>query len=1261
MSDKVKTNEGYTEKNEKTVSVNDKLKTTKGNIELNENNVSVSDKLKTKFEKFDPRQALQSSPEILLGVSEDAAAALKLIEIESVFDLATSSIFANASKLLNAGRDPKDIYYRFGSPPKDVILEDVDGRRVDELRFAGIEILEGLTPSSAKTISEALDVKTVRDLALWPPYLAANQILISAYFPEMKKDFDREAPTDLLPKSGEYPTERVFYHTLVLDQVKNVPEKELESAEPIDITPTLDESFGFKNLGIGALLTISQSWYAQGVALGQLLHSTALAPGESTRIAMMDWSRRTRAGSTENISQQEQLDNETLHSRSLSEVTNAVANEAQTGFSSTNNTSTSHQKGKSTGSATINADPLNALTGGLLGDDPGVTTGGTTDSESTVTTKGMTFTSSSGQRNLGASMTQNIMDKTHQHANSVRNRRASIIREVSQEEHQSVSTRVVTNYNHMHALSVQYYEIVQIYRVEVGISDVEKCIFVPMKLIDFTQPVIDKYRLVLARAAVDHNAYDLLTRRYGVVEVIPQTPRITPRKLMLLGNVGVKRFNKNLFTALNRNLISVKKEEPSVVPVDLNTNLTPLKKEEPPVVPVENTTKETKTQTLEENLENLNIRPTLLDVLSVKGYDLDQLDNAARIIGKGIVSPNSDSLFLPDETVITGLLVRDGVVTKIEAKVRGEKTLIGIGPDGVSLNQSLSITEIESIQITSGKEEEQAITLVLQCNHLGVAFPLSIKVGLGGGDGAQEVIRFSGVRASTDLIDHLNANKLHYSQAIYRSLDASSLALLLSPYSYTGKPLVQLIDPTPITISANYLVFRMHTDAFDLNIEGKKVLNEWGKWLRDHGIDTSYVKTDLIPLPSGGVFAEAVLGRYNSAEKLDMTRFWNWQDSPIPITAPEIEPVKMSSRGTTEDLKPGQLGAPVVSIVNPTSLPDPTGMTAALQAIQNGNMFRDMSGIMATMGIAQAGIGAASQGATAAGAQAGTNMATATQFASDLVKTAASLAAMGFGGPIGGIAAGGLLGGGSGGGGNISHAGALLNQGRSMAERTTGRNVGTNVSGPNNSSGIKGGVANGGVQPGAGSGYSNGNSGDIDYEAQAYNRALWGPAGSSQGDIIRSLTPTSTNMAPSFPPPPAPVDPAIFDFKVQRGGIWMQTSCLQFGFVYKKLGLDIKIPMIVGTPTETKNQGKISIPYAQKMAAEAAWMAASAMSIALNNGVIIDNPGQWFRKMMETELNPFINNAKVSSCSGGFRSGGNIIFEVEGENLKVRDGFTTDI
>jgi hypothetical protein len=40
-----------------------------------------------------------------------------------------------------------------------------------------------------------------------------------------------------------------------------------------------------------------------------------------------------------------------------------------------------------------------------------------------------------------------------------------------------------------------------------------------------------------------------------------------------------------------------------------------------------------------------------------------------------------------------------------------------------------------------------------------------------------------------------------------------------------------------------------------------------------------------VTLPTQGVIGEAVLGQCPSAEKIDLTRFWNWGDSPIPQAA----------------------------------------------------------------------------------------------------------------------------------------------------------------------------------------------------------------------------------------------------------------------------------------------------------------------------------------------------------------------------------------
>lgn len=51
----------------------------------------------------------------------------------------------------------------------------------------------------------------------------------------------------------------------------------LEEAGPIDVSVAASPEYGFQHPAIGAVLTYNQSWYTQGLALGQLLHTVALA------------------------------------------------------------------------------------------------------------------------------------------------------------------------------------------------------------------------------------------------------------------------------------------------------------------------------------------------------------------------------------------------------------------------------------------------------------------------------------------------------------------------------------------------------------------------------------------------------------------------------------------------------------------------------------------------------------------------------------------------------------------------------------------------------------------------------------------------------------------------------------------------------------------------------------------------------------------------------------------------------------------------
>ena len=88
-----------------------------------------------------------------------------------------------------------------------------------------------------------------------------------------------------------------------------------------------------------------------------------------------------------------------------------------------------------------------------------------------------------------------------------------------------------------------------------------------------------------------------------------------------------------------------------------------------------------------------------------------------------------------------------------------------------------------------------------------------------------------------------------------------------------------------------------------------------------------------IALPTHGVLGEAVLGHCPSAERIDLTRFWNWQDSPGD-TAPAISPVTLPTTGpsiTAGLTAPNSLGN-LPSLIN-NVLQAPTPNTSLLQSL----------------------------------------------------------------------------------------------------------------------------------------------------------------------------------------------------------------------------------------------------------------------------------------------------------------------------------------
>ncbi len=318
--------------------------------------------------------------------------------------------------------------------------------------------------------------------------------------------------------------------------------------------------------------------------------------------------------------------------------------------------------------------------------------------------------------------------------------------------------------------------------------------------------------------------------------------------------------------------------------------------------------------------------------------------------------------------------------------------------------------------------------------------------------------------------------------------------MLLSRYKWNDKPLSQQVEPKPLTVIGNYLIFKAPVEADEKSgVEENGENITWENLLKSRGIKFEESDQRLIPIPTAGVFAEAVLGRSNSAEKLDITRFWNWQDSPIPLQPTEIAPVQMGSRATTEDLKPGQLSSPIVNILNPSSLPDPAGLSATLNALANGNMFRDMSGLAGTQGLTDTAMSGTLNASTAAGEITAENLRTHAQKAVAMAQVASDIVKAAMGVPSTGSSVQG-----------ISGDGARINHGKNMDDRS--------LSSANNNS--KQDSENVEIEPSgnttANSGFSNGQNSSTTmkggYESAAFNKTNWGGLGASGAEIFDKVS-----------------------------------------------------------------------------------------------------------------------------------------------------------
>lgn len=234
------------------------------------------------------------------------------------------------------------------------------------------------------------------------------------------------------------------------------------------------------------VLDYRQRWYAIGHSLGEIKYSLPLAPGESTQLAVIEWSRTDTASRFDSVTGKEDLSHWQKRDRTIEDTIDAGLKESQGGWS--------WAGGLSSGMA-YDAKAYGQYTGNWAAG------GGTSNSW--------------GDRDLEADSLQELHDTISQSTSYTRSLNSTVIVQASQAELNNVQTRRVANHNHCHALTIQYYEVLRHFRLSTEFVGKRHAALIPFSTFSFSRGIAIRFRTILEPALLDRSVlsfFDALVR-----------------------------------------------------------------------------------------------------------------------------------------------------------------------------------------------------------------------------------------------------------------------------------------------------------------------------------------------------------------------------------------------------------------------------------------------------------------------------------------------------------------------------------------------------------------------------------------------------------------------------------------------------------------------------------------------------------------------------------------------------------------------------
>ena len=733
-------------------------------------------------------------------------------------------------------------------------------------------------------------------------------------------------------------------------------------------------------LGIGYALNMHQAWVPDGFALGNLLYSLVLAPGEEQRLIVRehkeDYTVSDDANAIDRIHDSysnSQVDNET-----------AAFNNAVSRYSSAHSDSAYSSRATSFGKTKIT-----------------IFHGIGASSSATSINSGSSFANSSQRDSYdeASHAAQSFQTSIKTESERIASANRTSIRVATSEESEAVSSRIVANHNHSHVMTVQYWEVARRYRLETCIDGIELLLFVPLELIRFMP---DKYKNDAQKAFSEYtlkfntgnNTENNTENNTGNNTENNKTTPITP-------------YNKENFEYRYKNILKYYDTIEAYVPVRYRSGLNLIKKFAAlPYWDVQKISSTTQKYSITIKggfceFDNLSAtiyfsngsRPvqgiqTLFNAPLLKTDKNHKNPHTRKEVEQAIINARKKKEGTADFTFALpyGCEAEDISQIKISNNIDYWKYTLSQSTSDMEEWEKEAVEHYEAKLEDLYEDDKSSGKDIAKIQHYAPGLPecyynpvvsfsswelhslgdLEIDITeankvIGSGtlgynalniyvDNSFPRLRLTDIQKIEETFHHIVSDTMYYSQVVWSSLSDDERIILLEPYT------IEIDNFNRIASTENNIYNKTRSISLLNCVNAKKVVGFYGNCMmlpftfpkelaeligktagdiqdelyRYHACNFR-VPSTVVSIPTDGMVGEAVLGATNVSEKIDITRFWNWKDSDIDHI--DLNQSSLNGRSLLENASTREVNAPTVG-VTPTEHINGNNLAAALIARQ---------------------------------------------------------------------------------------------------------------------------------------------------------------------------------------------------------------------------------------------------------------------------------------------------------------------------------------